>query len=116
MRESDSLLAFSAPKMRTDADHSLIARVDVGEGPIGMTFVKNGSEIVVADSNLKSLPKKQADISVVSVSKALNRQPALLGLVKSGELPRQFYAQEKRLLVTNFGSGNLQNILIPDLP
>jgi serine/threonine protein kinase len=116
VRESDSLLGFSAPKMRKDPDHSLIARVDVGEGPIGMTFVKNGREIVVADSNLKSLPNVQPDISVVSVSKALHHQPALLGLVKSGELPRQFYAQEKRLLVTNFGSGQLQNILIPDLP
>jgi hypothetical protein len=116
-RESDALLAFSARKMRgKNREHSLIARVDVGEGPIGFTFIKNGREIVVADSNLKNLPNVQPDISVVSVSKALNRQPALLGLVKSGELPRQFYAQIKRLLVTNYGSGQLQNILIPDLP
>ncbi len=116
-RESDALLAFSARKMRgKNREHSLIARVDVGEGPIGFTFIKNGREIVVADSNLKNLPNVQPDVSVVSVSKALNRQPALLGLVKSGELPRQFYAQIKRLLVTNYGSGQLQNILIPDLP
>jgi serine/threonine protein kinase len=115
-RESNSLLAFSARKMRKNPDHSLIARVDVGEGPIGFTFIKNGSEIMVADSDLNNRPNVQPDISVVSVSKALNRQPALLGLVKSGDLPRQFFAQEKRLLVTNYGSGQLQNILIPDLP
>jgi len=53
---------------------------------------------------------------VVSVAKALAHKPALLGVVKSGEVPRQFYAIGKRLLVTNFGSGQLQAVKIADLP
>jgi serine/threonine protein kinase len=115
-RESDALLGFSAVKMRKDAKHSLIARVDVGEGPIGQTFVKHDTRIVVADSNLKSLPNVTPNVAVVSVAQALAHKPALLGVVKSGVLPRQFYAIGKRLLVTNFGSGQLQAVKIADLP
>ena len=115
-RESDALLGFSAVKMRKDAKHSLIARVDVGEGPIGQTFVKHDTRIVVADSNLKSLPNVMPNVAVVSVAQALAHKPALLGVVKSGVLPRQFYTIGKRLLVTNFGSGQLQAVKIADLP
>jgi hypothetical protein len=90
--------------------------VDVGEGPIGQTFVKHDTRIVVADSNLKSLPNVMPNVAVVSVAQALAHKPALLGVVKSGVLPRQFYAIGKRLLVTNFGSGQLQAVKIADLP
>ncbi len=116
VRESDALLGFSAVKMRKDAKHSLIARVNVGEGPIGLTFVAQDSRIVVADSNYKSLPHAKPNVAVVSVAQALAHKPALLGVVKSGEVPRQFYAIGKRLLVTNFGSGQLQAVKIADLP
>ncbi len=115
-RESDALLGFSAPKMRTDPGNSLIARVDVGEGPIGETFVANGSRIVVANSDLKNLPNATPNVSVVSTAQALAHKPALLGQLKTGDLPRQFYAQRKRLLVTNYGSGQLQAVKIADLP
>jgi DNA-binding beta-propeller fold protein YncE len=115
-RESDALLGFSAVKMRTDPKHSLIARVDVGEGPIGQTFVAQDSRIVVADSNYKSLSSAKPNVAVVSVKQALAHKPALLGVFKSGEVPRQFYAIGKRLLVTNFGSGQLQAVKIADLP
>src|SRR6266702_2642956 len=115
-RESDALLGFSAPKMRTDPGNSLIARVDVGEGPIGETFVANGSRIVVANSDLKNLPNATPNVSVVSTAQALAHKPALLGRLKTGDLPRQFYAQRKRLLVTNYGSGLLQAVKIAELP
>jgi DNA-binding beta-propeller fold protein YncE len=116
VRESDALLGFSAQKMRTDPAHSLIARVDVGEGPIGETFIARGTRIVVADSNYKSLPNAKPNVAVVSTAQALAHKPALLGLVKTGEVPRQFYALGKRLLVTNYGSGQLQVVKIADLP
>ncbi len=114
-RESDALLGFSAAKMRTAPKHSLIARVGVGEGPIGLAFVAHGKRIVVADSDLKNITGAP-DVSVVSTALALARKPALLGLVKTGGLPRQFYAEGKTLLVTNYGSGQLQAIKIADLP
>src|ERR1017187_4681977 len=40
-RESDTLLGFSAVRLRTDPAHALIARVNVGAAPIGMIMVNN---------------------------------------------------------------------------
>jgi serine/threonine protein kinase len=115
-RESDALLGFSAAKLRTDPKHALIARVDVGAGPIGLTFVDQGKRIVVANSNLKNLPGAVSSLSVVSTSAALAGKPALLGTVKSGVLPRQFAIEGGSLLVTNTNSGQLQAVNLADLP
>ena len=115
-RESDALLGFSAAKLRTDPKHALIARVDVGAGPIGLTFVDQGKRIVVANSNLKNLPGAVSSLSVVSTSAALAGKPALLGTVKSGLLPRQFAIEGGSLLVTNTNSGQLQAVNLADLP
>jgi len=115
-RESNALLGFSAAKMPKDPTHSLIARVDVGEGPIGLTFVAHGRRIVVADSNLKNVLGASPFLSLVSTTQALAHQPALLGQIKTGTLPRQLTAEGKTLLVTNYGSGQLQAITIAHLP
>jgi serine/threonine protein kinase/DNA-binding beta-propeller fold protein YncE len=115
-RESDTLLGFSAAKLRSDPAHALIAEVGVGVSPIGLTFAANGQRIVVANSDLKSIAGAVPDLSVISTSQAQAGKPALLGLVKSGVLPRQFATEGKALLVTNYGSGQLQAINLADLP
>jgi DNA-binding beta-propeller fold protein YncE len=115
-RASNALLGFSAAKLRKDPQHSLIARVGVGAEPIGLTFVANGHRIVVANSDLTKLAGAVPSLSVVSTSAALAGKPALLGQVSTGLLPRQFATEGNTLLVTNFGSGQLQAINIADLP
>jgi DNA-binding beta-propeller fold protein YncE len=115
-RESDALLGFSAAKLRSDPAHALIAEVGVGVSPIGLSFAADGKRIVVADSDLKSIPGATPSLSVVSTSQALAGKPALLGLIKSGVLPRQFATEGQALLVTDNGSGKLQAINIADLP
>jgi DNA-binding beta-propeller fold protein YncE len=50
-RASNALLAFSAAKLVSAPAHALITGVRVGEAPVGLALVKNGSRIVVADSN-----------------------------------------------------------------
>jgi DNA-binding beta-propeller fold protein YncE len=115
-RESDALLGFSAAKLRSGQGHALIARVDVGVGPIGLAFAADGKRIVVANSDLKSIPGAVPSLSVVSTSSALAGKPALLGLIKSGVLPRQLTTEGKALLVTDYGSGQLQAINLADLP
>jgi len=54
----------------------------------------------------------------VDVSKALARQPALVGLTKSGTAPHQFALEPNgtTLLVTNTGSGQVQAVDISHLP
>ena len=115
-RESDALLGFSAAKLRSDPAHALIARVGVGVSPIGLSFAADGKRIVVANSDLKSIAGATPSLSVVSTAQALAGKPALLGLIKSGVLPRQFATEGKALLVTNYGSGQLQAINTADLP
>ena len=55
---------------------------------------------------------------MVSVSKALAHQPALLGYVQSGLQPRQFavISHSSTLLVTNTKSGQLQTVDLSRLP
>lgn len=50
-RASDALLCFSAAALRTDPGRALVAIVRVGEAPVGLMLVRNGSLVVVADSN-----------------------------------------------------------------
>jgi DNA-binding beta-propeller fold protein YncE len=117
-RQSDSLLGFSAASLRGKPSHSLIAKVAVGPNPIGLSFVRDGSRIVVADSDLNALPGTSPSIAVVSTSDALAGQSALLGYVPSGMVPREFALEPdgKTLLVTNNGSHQLQAIRVADLP
>jgi len=67
-RESDDLLCFSAAALQTDPARVLVATVRVGEAPVGLMLVKNGSLIVVADSNRFGAPGANSSLSVVDVA------------------------------------------------
>jgi DNA-binding beta-propeller fold protein YncE len=115
-RESDALLGFDTSKMTTQSGKSLIARVDIGSGPIGETFARDGDRIVVADSNLQTPPGGTAALSIVDPQAALDGKPALTGQVLTGGLPRQFTVRGDAMLVTNYGGGQLLAINVGDLP
>ena len=76
------------------------------------------TRILVADSNLNSVPGAVANVAVIDPAKALRRVPSLLGYVSTGKIPRQFTIQPggKTALVTNTGSGQLQAIDLGTLP
>jgi DNA-binding beta-propeller fold protein YncE len=117
-RQSDALLAFSTPLLRSDPRRALIAKVMVGEVPLGEEFVDGGRLIVVADSNLNGLKSATADLAVVDTAKALAGRPALLGYIPTGLLPRQFALEtgSGTLLVTDQRSHQLQALRTADLP
>ncbi len=117
-RESDTLLCFSATSLRTDPGHSLIARVDVGAAPLGLVMVKNGSRILVANSDLHNQPGATSSLAVISTPAALAGGHALLGLIGSGMVPREFALEPggKTVLVTNSNSGRVQAIDVGSLP
>ncbi|MGE5286145.1 MAG: protein kinase domain-containing protein [Micromonosporaceae bacterium] len=117
-RESDALLAFSAAKLRSDPKHALLARVKVGEAPIGLTFVNHGTRILVANSNAFKVRGVTSSLAVIDTEAAMAGKPAVLGLIKTGLVPRQFTVQRngKALLVTNSDSRQLQAVAIADLP
>jgi DNA-binding beta-propeller fold protein YncE len=78
-RESDVLLGFSASRLRGDLAHSLIARVEVGEAPVGLALVDAGQRVVVADSNRFGHAGAKSSLAVVNVAWAMAHQPALAG-------------------------------------
>jgi DNA-binding beta-propeller fold protein YncE len=117
-RASDDLLCFSAAALRTDPGRALMAIVRVGEAPVGLMLVRNGSLVVVADSNRFGASGATSDLSVVSVAAALAGKSAVVGLITAGGFPREMALEPggQRLLVTNFASGQLEAVSIPTIP
>jgi DNA-binding beta-propeller fold protein YncE len=117
-RASDTLLGFSAARLRADPAHSLIGAVRVGEAPVGLALVRNGARIVVADSNRFNASGASSSLAVVNVAAALAGKPALLGYLRAGGFPRQMALEPggRTLLVTNFNSSQLESVTVADLP
>jgi DNA-binding beta-propeller fold protein YncE len=117
-RSSDALLGFSAARLVSDPAKALIADVPVGEAPVGLALVRNGTRIVVADSNRFDASGAKATLAVVNVAAALTGRPALLGYVPAGLFPREMalVAGGRTLLVGNFVSGQLEAVDVPSLP
>jgi DNA-binding beta-propeller fold protein YncE len=117
-RESNALVAFSAAKLLTNPAHSLIARVNVGQNPTGETFIRGGTQIMVADANLNHYPGADT-LMLVSTQVALRGgSGAVLGVMpSSGQMTRELGLEPGgTLLVSDSGSGKLQVIDTGSLP
>jgi serine/threonine protein kinase/DNA-binding beta-propeller fold protein YncE len=114
----NALLAYDTAKLASDPAHALVARVALGELPLGLVFVHGGTLLVVANSNRDQLKGAASDLAVVDVAQALAGKPALLGMISSGITPRQFALEPngKTLLVTNTESGQVEAVDIAHLP
>jgi len=117
-RGSNALLGFSTALLRSHPARSLIARAGVGEAPVGLALVDHGRQIVVADSNRFETPGASASLAVVRVADALAGRPALAGLLPAGLFPRDMAVapRGRTLLVTCFGSGQLELVDLTGLP
>jgi DNA-binding beta-propeller fold protein YncE len=115
---SNALLGFSAAKLLSDPAHALIARVAVGQSPLGLAVISHPNRIVVADSNRDGGAGAVANLAVVDTAKALAGKPALLGYLRSGLQPRQFavVSHSTTLLVTNTKSAQVQTVNLSRLP
>ncbi len=114
----NAVVAFSAAKLLSDPAHALLARVAVGQRPLGLVLVNRGAHLIVADSNRDNAPGSGAGLAVIDVQRALHRQPALTGFLRTGSTPRQFALEPGggTLLVVDTGSGQLQAMKIGRLP
>ena len=92
----------------------------MGSAPIGETFAGSGSHtrILVANSNQSGPSSVAPTVAVIDPAKALRRQPALLGYISSGQLPREIAIEPdgKTALVTNDLAGQVQAIDLTTLP
>jgi len=117
-RESNSLLAFSASRLPTHPQHALLASVRVGTAPVGLALLRDGARIVIADSNRFAAPGQAAELTVIDTRAALAHKSAVIGAIPAGTFPREISvdASHKRLLVTNFGSDQLEVVDTSHLP
>jgi DNA-binding beta-propeller fold protein YncE len=116
-RESDQLLAFSAAKLRSAPGDALIAAVRVGESPVGLALVDHGERVVVADSDRFDIRGVRPGLTVVSVAAALAHHKAVLGTISAGAFPREMALEpnEQTLLVSNFGSDQVEAVAVSQL-
>ena len=113
----NAVVAFAAGKLLSDPAHALLARVAVGQRPLGLVLVNHGAQLIVADSNRDKAPGGGASLAVIDVQRALHRQPALTGFLHTGSTPRQFALEPggRTLLVVDTGSGQVQAVKIGHL-
>jgi DNA-binding beta-propeller fold protein YncE len=120
-RASDDLLCFNATVLRAHPARALVAIVRVGAAPVGLAAIgKAGGQsmIVVANSNRFSAPGASSSLSVVDVTSALAQKPAVLGTIRAGGFPREMTLTPggRVVLVTNFASGQVESVTVPNLP
>ena len=114
---ANAVVAFSAAKLLSDPAHALVARVAVGQRPLGLVLVNRGAQLIVADSDRDKARGGGANLAVIDVQRALHRQPALTGFLHTGSEPRQFALAPGNgtLLVVDTGSGQVQAVKIGHL-
>ena len=116
-RASDDVLCFAAVRLVTDPSRALVAVVRVGAEPVGLTAVRDGMLIVVADSNRFSAAGAHADLTVINVADALDGRPAIIGHLPAGLFPRDMTAApDGTVLVSNFGSGQVETVDTATIP
>ena len=117
-RDSNALVAFSATALAAKASNPLVATVAVGQTPIGLSFVNDGQQIVVADANTRDVQNAD-NLALVSTQLALLRKSgALSGFIPTGQQPRDLALEPdgKTLLSTDTKSGQLLAIDVRSLP
>jgi DNA-binding beta-propeller fold protein YncE len=111
-RQSNVLLGYSASRLASEPAKALIAKVPVGQWPIGIAFVNGGKRIIVSDNDNVKPPLQQTghNLAVVNPAAALAQKPALLGYINSGLQPREMVVSPDGhyLYVSERGSAKVQ--------
>ena len=114
-RASNTLLAFSAARLRSDPGRALIAKVRVGQAPIGLAALPGGRRLLVANSGMRR--GHPASLAVIDAAAALAGRPSFAGMIGAGVLPREFAVEPGRrtALITNSASHQLEAVNISQL-
>jgi DNA-binding beta-propeller fold protein YncE len=115
-RESDRVLEFSAASLVKQPSVAFRSSVQVGEAPVGLALVDHDRSLVVADSNRFGAAGDKANLAVVTIGRS--GPLTLRGYLPSGAFPRDVAVSPdgKTLVVTNFGSGQVQTVDVRELP
>jgi hypothetical protein len=109
-RASNAVLGFSASRLAKNPQKALERVVQVGEAPVGLTLLDGGRRIVVMNSNRFGVIGAAPSLSIVDASRG-----KLIGSVRAGAFPREAAATASVLLVSNWGSQELEAVGIAGL-
>jgi DNA-binding beta-propeller fold protein YncE len=117
-RQSNEVLGFSASLLRTNPPKALDVRVRVGQTPIGIVFVQDGSRLLVTDNDGLHTSNKAHNLAVIDPNAALKGRPALLGYILSGLSPREMTESPngRFLYVADRDSAQIQVVNLSKLP
>ena len=110
------MLEFSAPALVKQPSTALRSSVQVGEAPVGLALVNHNRALVVADSNRFGSSGAPANLAVIAIGP--NGVLTLRGYVPAGVFPRDMAVSPdgKTLVVSNFGSGQVETVDVRQLP
>jgi DNA-binding beta-propeller fold protein YncE len=116
-RGSNSLLAFDTANLLSDTCDPLLANIAVGPAPVGLTIVRGGAGIAVADSNRFADPRGNQTVSFVNAARALaGDATAVVGQVGVGAFPREMDSDENDVFVSNANSASVSAVDLQTLP
>lgn len=117
-RTDNALLAFDTRKILADSGNALIARVPVGQAPVGVAVLDKGATIAVTSSNRFATGDAASSLTIIDAAKVRSGAGAVVGTVPAGVFPRELALTRDRrtLLLTNFGSKTLTVIDVARLP
>ena len=115
-RGSDDVIEFSATGLVATPESAMVGQVQVGESPVGLALVDHNRRIVIADSNRFTVGGATSNLAVVSTSQ--NGALSLLGYVGAGGFPRDMTVSRngKSLVVSDFDSGDIEEVVVATLP
>ncbi|KAI1091074.1 cytochrome cd1-nitrite reductase-like protein [Rostrohypoxylon terebratum] len=116
-RQSNRLLAFDTAKL--DSAHpegSLVASVQVGTSPVGLTIINEGRHVITADSNRFNAPNSTTGLTIVDVEEALKGKQGFRK-IPTGMFPREFAVSPdgKTVLVAQYRSNAIQALDVTSL-
>jgi DNA-binding beta-propeller fold protein YncE len=115
-RGSDALLRFNASDLVRRPARALNGVVTVGEAPVGLALVHHDRTLVLSDSDRFAVAGQGASLAVVTTPS--HGQMVLRGYIRADSFPRDMAASRngKWLVVSNFGSSQVEAVKIQGLP
>ena len=118
-RGENNLLVLDTNKLLSDTANALIARVPVGQSPVGVVVIESGKTVVLTNSNrFAGGPNDTQPLTVVDATRVKSGAAAVLGTIPAGAFPRELRltADAKTLIVTNFNSKTIELVDLGRLP
>jgi DNA-binding beta-propeller fold protein YncE len=115
-RGGNELRVYDVDSLLLRAAHTLLGQVPVGTSPVGVAVVDDGRRVVLTNSN--RFGNERGSLTLIDASRVGEGAAAVIGSIPAGVFPRELRVTPdgRTLLLTNFGSRNVQAFDLTHLP